>query len=195
MGDTHGAPEATTDTLMTAAADYYRQHREEIPAEVTAYFIPTINPDGLANGSRLNADGVDLNRNWATADWSARSTEPFGVLASGGGPEPFSEPESRATRDFLVSHRVRASIFYHLPWGGIFEEPQSLAFDQKLATVSGYPLHAPGDTPYSLTGTAHRWAADHGEASALLELTGAGLEWTANHAAMNAAMQWLASTS
>ena len=57
----------------------------------------------------------------------------------------------------------------------------------------GSPWHAPGqDTPYQMTGTAHRWADEHGEASVLLELHGGGtIEWSANLRAMLDAMQFV----
>ncbi len=191
VGDTHGAPEQTTVSLIDAAIAYYRRHPDEVPGPVTAYFIPTLNPDGLTDGTRTNADGIDLNRNWQTSDWRSDAYGPSGLIRGAGGPAPFSEPESRDLRDFLQTHHVRVSIFYHLPWGGIFGEPHSVGFAAQLAQASGYPFHAPGQgAPYPLTGTAHRWADEHGEASVLLELHGGeGIEWQPNYRAMTVALR------
>jgi len=193
VGDTHGGPERETDLLVQMAITYYREHPAEIPSAVTAYFIPTLNPDGLAAGTRFNADAVDLNRNWQTRDWDTNAGEPNGLDKGAGGPRPFSEPESRAMRDFLVTHHVAASIFYHLPWGGVYSEPNSVPFAQAVAQASGYPFHLPGkDTPYAMTGTAHRWADEHGQLSLLLELHGsASIEWDTNHSGMNATMRYV----
>jgi len=192
VGDTHGAPETTTATLMRTAISYFQAHVSEVPAGETAYFIPTLNPDGLADGTRFNADNVDLNRNFGTMDWNSAAHEPSGLVPGAGGPQPFSEPETRAMRDFLHSHQVVASIFYHLPWGGVFSQVHSVAFAQQLGQASGYPVHAPGDTPYPLTGTAHEWADANGEASTLIELrSGASIEWQANYQAILAALRYV----
>ncbi len=61
---------------------------------IDLWVVPSYNPDGLARGTRRNAHGVDLNRNypyhWAPLTGSYYS-----------GPKPASEPETRAMMRFL----------------------------------------------------------------------------------------------
>jgi hypothetical protein len=67
--------------------------------------LPLANPDGFAHASRYNARGVDINRN-AGFDWSADSAEPPGAA-------PWSEPETRALQQFMLSWRPAKIIALH----------------------------------------------------------------------------------
>lgn len=95
------------------------------------WFVPLVNPDGYAynvryfpdggglwrkNRSGADEEGVDLNRNYGlNATWL---TPPDGgtddpMSGSYRGPAPFSEPETRALRDFVLAHDFRTALNFH----------------------------------------------------------------------------------
>lgn len=87
IGGMHGDEFATIDLLEA--------FRERVPGGAgPVVVLPLANPDGLERRTRYNARGVDLNRNFGF-NWRADCVEPPG---SG----PWSEPESRALRDFIL---------------------------------------------------------------------------------------------
>jgi hypothetical protein len=73
--------------------------------------LPLANPDGCARASRYNARGVDINRN-AGFDWRADSVEPAGDA-------PWSEPETRALQEFILSWRPAKIIALHWALGEV----------------------------------------------------------------------------
>jgi len=60
------------------------------------YLIPLINPDGYTRSRRLNARGVDLNRNYEVGFTRNRILSRWGKWPFYAGPFPYSEPETRA---------------------------------------------------------------------------------------------------
>jgi predicted deacylase len=178
VGDTHGGPEANTYHLVAQLADYFRAHPEEVPPTVQLYIIPTLNPDGLAGGTRFNAAGVDLNRNMNTNydacpenDWSNHVEGARGIESDTGGPYPDSEPESRLIRDFLLD--ASAVIFYHSDGGDVFpafcEHAPSIALAQAYAAGTGYRYDRYWQN-YNITGGMHDWAGSLGIAAITPEL-------------------------
>ncbi|MFH1682074.1 MAG: M14 family zinc carboxypeptidase [Candidatus Eisenbacteria bacterium] len=103
------------------------------------WFVPVVNPDGYVwneweGGSdmmwrknrRDNAgacEGVDLNRNYGY-EWGGGGSSSDPCEDTYRGPNAFSEPETRALRDFILAHDFVAHDSYHsvigiilYPWG------------------------------------------------------------------------------
>jgi protein MpaA len=117
------------------------------PPGVQLLLIDRANPDGSAAGTRGNAHGVDLNRNWPLG-W-----RPLGSIYYSG-PRPASEPETRALRAFILRERPDVSIWFHqhqdlvdLQRGG----------DQPLMRDYARIAHMRTGRNPILPGTAARW--------------------------------------
>ena len=123
--------------------------RMALPRDLDLWLIPDLNPDGSTAGTRQNGRGVDLNRNFSY-DW-ARSGEPWDTYYSG--PRPFSEPESRAARDFINRHRPDVTIWYHQQMSLVVKMPRHRAVQRRYARLVDLPLKEIG----RLNGTATRW--------------------------------------
>ncbi|MEI8235192.1 MAG: M14 family zinc carboxypeptidase [Verrucomicrobiota bacterium] len=108
IGGMHGDERATT-LLLLSFQDRLRRGARAGSAAPPLGIIALANPDGFVRNTRLNARNVDLNRNFATA-WSAASDEPPG-------PAPWSEPESRALRDFILYQRPQRMVTLHWALG------------------------------------------------------------------------------
>ena len=67
-------------------------------------FIPYANPDGTIQFTRYNGNRVNLNRNFDVL---------WGLTRENPGPSPFSENESRAIRDLVLSRDYTAAIDVH----------------------------------------------------------------------------------
>lgn len=132
------------------------------------YFIPCINPDGyiyneLTNPSgggmwrknrRDNNDGtygIDLNRNydyyWGYDDFGS---SPNTSAQTYRGTSGFSEPETRAVRNFCLNHDFKVVINYHTygnylihPWG--YES----IFTPDSATFSNFAIALTADNNYT----------------------------------------------
>jgi hypothetical protein len=100
------------------------------------WIVPTMNPDGDRRGTRQNARGVDLNRNWPTSGWtrSGRGDRYWG------GPRPASEPETRAMIRFLAEVRPDHVASIHQPLHAIGKGGGDLAWQRRLADNLDLPL-------------------------------------------------------
>ena len=177
--DIHGGYEWNTQELASALIQLLSDHPALVPANITLYILPTINPDGLATShgypGRANARGVDLNRNFPfhwKSSW--RTTGCWDYLPITAGTHALSEPESQAVARFVLSRHIRAMISYHSAGLGIFAggyppSHNSMSLATKVASVAPYPF-PPRQTGCEYTGEMVDWANANGIAAIDVEL-------------------------
>lgn len=71
--------------------------------------IPCLNVDGYEKGERTNGNGVDLNRNFPSRDWSSVAKAP----RYNPGTKPGSEPEVQALCKLIEKTKPIAIIHFH----------------------------------------------------------------------------------
>lgn len=126
-----------------------RLRRVALPPRVHLWLVPTVNPDGLAAGTRQNAHGVDLNRNWPVG-W-VHNGRPWDGYYSG--PRPMSEPENRAMRAFIARVRPALTIWYHQPLDVVYGSDPHVAVLKRYSRLTGLPYRRLPAPP----GAATRW--------------------------------------
>jgi protein MpaA len=84
-----------------------------LPSDVSLTILPTINPDGWAAGTRRNAQGVDLNRNFPWR-WSSDDGGPF----AGSAPEVQAVMAAVRAGDFDFAAWIHQPLDYIAPIGG-----------------------------------------------------------------------------
>lgn len=98
--------------------------------------VSDLNPDGVAHGTRQNARGVDLNRNfpyrWQPGGHRGDQQYP--------GTAPLSEPESRAMATLIRRLRPTVSVWFHQPVGVVDESGGSTAVEARFSAIIGLPL-------------------------------------------------------
>lgn len=119
-------------------------------AGVLIWTVFAVNPDGLRRGTRENARGVDLNRNFSYR-WSSAEPPSSGYY---GGPRPFSEPETRAVRSLVARVEPDVSIWYHQPWGAVLACRGKPRIARRYAKLVGMTTTCRGK---GLPGTAISW--------------------------------------
>jgi protein MpaA len=152
----HGEEAETTSALSKAL-----RHLSE-PSPHCAVVLAA-NPDGLVRGTRGNARGVDLNRNFPTTDWRSdpvlhRYTldGPRDVALSPGD-SAGSEPETQALIHLIQELKPEAVVAMHAPLACI-DDPNDSELGRWISERSGLPLVP--DVGYPTPGSFGTWAAE-----------------------------------
>jgi murein peptide amidase A len=142
--------------------------RTDVPADLKIWTVKDLNPDGSGAGTRQNARGVDLNRNFGRK-WR-RIGQPWDTYHSG--KKPFSEPETRAARRLILRRRPDVTIWYHQHMA-LVARSNRRELQARYAKLVGLPLVRLEPLP----GTATRWQNHRlkGSTAFVVELKGGTL--------------------
>jgi len=123
VGAIHG------DELSSASvALHWIKQAGQMPADspqtIAWRFVPVLNPDGITvqPPRRVNANGVDLNRNFPTPNWE-RDAKIYWEKRTNKdprrypGPKPLSEPESQFLHQQMQSFQPNLIVSIHAPYG------------------------------------------------------------------------------
>jgi protein MpaA len=168
----HGEEPETTYALSRAL-------RQLVDPPEHCAVVLAANPDGLIRGTRGNANGVDLNRNFPSKDWRAgpvthRSTieDKSDVLLTTGD-RPASEPEVQALLALIEELQPRAVVALHAPLACV-DDANDSPFGRRLAQRTGMPLVR--DVGYPTPGSLGSWGSDNGVAVVTYEFPLAATE-------------------
>lgn len=151
LGLIHGDEPLAGEMALDWAERLHALREKKIEARNSWRVVPMLNPDGLERKTRMNANGVDLNRNFPTKDW-ADEAQLFWKKAGGSDPRRFpgstaaSEAETKCViaqiKDFKPDFIVSVHTPYHV-----------LDFDGPRMSFPKYkdlPWRALGNFPGSL---------------------------------------------
>lgn len=207
----HHAREHLSSEVPRMLAEYLiaNQRNQKIATLLSTrdiWIIPMVNPDGAEfdidggsyhmwrknrreNGEKERTWGVDLNRNYGF-QWGTGGSSKIPSSDTYMGPEPFSEPETQAIRDFVNDHvNLKVLLSYHTyselilyPWGHK-NDPISVTrdlqtFETMARTMAKWNHYKPEQASdlYIASGDTTDWAyGTHGIFAFTFELTPKGM--------------------
>jgi protein MpaA len=123
-------------------------------------FIPCLNPDGLTQRTRTNANGVDINRNFPTKNWGQnkgdnatcddKSTEYYG------GKSPASEIETQFVIDIIKKFNPKLILTLHAPYKIVNYDGDAKVYAKLISKIINYPIEE--SIGYPTPGSFGTWA-------------------------------------
>ena len=177
IGGLHAGFAPSTVKMAEEMKDYLTENPDTIPTSLSVDIITMANPDSWPSSGdvnqyagkergRLNAKQVDLNRNW-DCDWRPEAVWRDNPIS--GGTTPFSEPETKALRDFFISNELTVAVIFweaksdppSVSPGGcgdfsVYSDPLSRLY----ADSAGYV--AQDFVAYAINGDATNWLDSQG---------------------------------
>ena len=172
MAGIHGEEPETTFLLSRALRAF-----DEIFDSVA--FILCANPDGVTLGTRGNANGVDLNRNFDTQNFSTEKVGSRSILETprdtllSPGREAGSELETQALVALIEKLSPSSILSMHAPIGCI-DAPHKTKLVEDLMATFNLPWRP--DIGYKTPGSLGTWCGERNIECVTLELPRMSLE-------------------
>jgi protein MpaA len=174
MSTIHGDEPAGV-SLTNHLADYLNQHPDMLIGRKVV-IVPVANPDGLAAKKRLNANGIDLNRNFPSGNRPNNMTESIdsssqsslrsinakdvngisqskkdaATLRKEMGPSALSEPEAHIINELVKQYKPNRIVSIHQPYGCIDYDGPAESLAKQMASYCDLPVQKVGAQPGSL---------------------------------------------
>lgn len=197
MGGVHGdEPEG-----VAAAHGLFASLLENFEEDLRVTLVPALNIDGVLDHARTNGNGVDLNRNLPTKDWTDVARAPRYAP----GPQPGSEPENQAIMRYLDASQPDLIISLH-SWNPVLNINGDCRGEAEvLANITGYKIDE--DIGYPTPGSLGTYAGlERGTPTLTYEIerdlalnevvrihvpaVREALKWTARNRAARASTTW-----
>ena len=172
MAGIHGEEPETT-FLLSRVLRAFDESFESIA------FILCANPDGVSFGTRGNANGVDLNRNFKTQNFSTEKAGSRSILEAprdtllSPGAFAESEPETQALVALIEKLKPASVLAMHAPMGCV-DAPQKTTLVEGVMETFNLPWLP--DIGYKTPGSFGTWCGDRGLECVTLELPRMPLE-------------------
>ena len=117
---------------------HWLKDREKELVNTRVVVAPLVNPDGFLSKprTRMNARGVDVNRNFMTGDWTKKALSAWKKKFKSDprrfpGNEPSSEPETKFQEDLIRKIRPKKILSVHSPLNFLdYDGPSQLTLEK-----------------------------------------------------------------
>ena len=114
-------------------------------------FIPCLNTYGVLNKTRVNKNGVDINRNFPTKNWVLSEKNEFY-----GGEKPASELETQFVIEVVEKYKPCLILTLHAPYKVVNYDGDASEIAQKISEIIKYPVEE--SIGYPTPGSFGTWA-------------------------------------
>lgn len=138
---------------------YYEAH-----PDTKLLMIPCLNEYGYENSTRVNSNGVDLNRNFPTKNWELTERNEFF-----GGESPAGEKETQFVIETVEKYNPQVILTLHAPFKVVNYDGDAEWISQKISDIIKYPIEP--SIGYPTPGSFGTWAGiEKGIPTVTLEL-------------------------